>query len=60
MQTVLCPMCKKQGLMTRCSAEHLESKHSIKINAVRIVIEKVVKLTKAKELQKKKQTTETI
>ncbi len=52
MQTVPCPVCKKQDLMTRCNDEHLLNKHNIRITATRMIIEKVVKLTKAEKSKK--------
>ncbi len=38
--------------MTRCSDEHLLSKHNIEITPIRMILDKVVKLAKAETVNK--------
>ena len=53
MQTCLCPVCKDQNIVARCSKEHLESTHNYTIASVHEIALKVLDLTKK---QKNKQT----
>src|SRR5688572_22845061 len=52
MQTNLCPCCKANNIIIRCSQEHLENHHNYKIATVHEIIEQVMALTK--ELRSKK------
>ena len=34
LQTALCPKCKEQGIIKRCSSEHLDNFHQLTIDSV--------------------------
>ena len=46
MQTALCPKCKSNNIMTRCSKEHLENYHEFRIADVYEIINKVKDVSK--------------
>ena len=59
MQTSLCPTCKTMNIITRCSKEHLEKSHNIKIDAAEEIMKKVTDLTKKAQTRRKEHNDET-
>ena len=49
MQTALCPHCKENGIVTRCSKDHLEKHHRLSIIPTRDLIKQISDLNSSKE-----------
>ena len=54
MQTTLCPRCKDYNITIRCSKKHLETCHSLKIDDIREISQKVADMTEEHKSRKRK------
>jgi len=55
LQTALCPKCKEQGIIARCTRDHLDSLHHIKISSVNMIVEHLTKNSKKEVINERNQ-----